>query len=131
MPITEFSDAYEQWCGTRGYSTLKLDKNKKLLEKGFGVTIEERDAKGYSGVRWKDPERERPTAGVNLASFDGNVTKFFVDQECVVTQLQSDIIEQSAFRARLDVRDVSVASLVTWLHLTWIYGWDRWTDVCA
>ena len=41
---------------------------------------------------------------MNLASFDGNVTKYFLDQVCVVTNLPADIVEQSHFHTRLSVR---------------------------
>ena len=46
----------------------------------------------------------RVCAGVNLASFDGNVTKYFLDQVCVVTNLPADILEHSQFHTRLSVR---------------------------
>lgn len=63
VPLTEFMDAYEQYCGTRGYTPKSLDESAELMQKGFGVTIETREAKGYSGVRWRDIEHERPTHG--------------------------------------------------------------------
>ena len=68
VPLTEFVDAYEQYCGTHGYVPKRVDEHAKLMRQGFGVTIESREAKGYSGVRWRDVKHERPAHGAWLSS---------------------------------------------------------------
>ena len=84
MELSDFQNAYAEFCSTEGLKELRLEDEAQLLS-NFGLRIiykKDNSTKAFTNIRWKS-NKEKQNVSLTSSNYSGDLVEHFLATECV------------------------------------------------